>query len=103
MINIIDKAFKPMILQNWAEQVEYNQRVMFEMFSEFDALGYYDKELLDKMVATLGHKKRINNIYFVAYYHGLLHKLNTEPTSPLFKSLDSAIDDMKKNHYNSDR
>jgi hypothetical protein len=24
MVNIIDKAFKPMILQNWAEQVEYN-------------------------------------------------------------------------------
>ena len=92
-----------MILANWAAEVDFNQRVMYDMFSEFDELQYYDKELLTKMVETLGHKKRINNIYFLSFYHGFLHKLNTEPKSPLFKSLDEAIEQLKTKHYNIDR
>lgn len=92
-----------MILANWAAEVDFNQRVMYEMFREFDELEYYDKQLLEKMIETLGHKKRINNIYYLSFYHGLMHKLNTEPTSPLFKALDEAIDQLKSKHYNLDR
>ena len=55
------------------------------------------------MVQTLSHKKRINNIYFMTFFHRLLHKLNTEPTSPLFQTLDEAIEHLKTKHFNADR
>ena len=62
-----------------------------------------EKDVWQKVWDTIGHKKRINNITFLAYYKDTMVKFNTDPKSHFFQKLDSNIAQLKEKHYNADR
>ena len=70
---------------------------------EMDHLEFYDKELWQACFDTIGHKKRIQNLTFLAFYNEVMTKLNTDPKSPFFKKLDDNIKQLKDKHYNANR
>ena len=100
---MITDHFKPMILDKWAAEVEFNQRVLYDFMKELENLDYYDKDIWMKCFTTIGNKKRINNTTYFHYFNTVMRKLNTQPESPLFKQLDENIAKLKEKHYNVDR
>lgn len=92
-----------MLMDNWKAELDYNQRVLYDLFTEFEHLEYWDKDLWLKCFDTVLHKKRLNNLTFFAFFHKTMLKMNDEPSSPLFKQLDDHIAKLKKQHYTQNR
>lgn len=103
MRNMITQHFKKMIVEKWLDEVEYHQRCLFDLLRELEHLEYYDKDIWTLALTTIGRKKRINNITFFDYFNKIIHKLNTEPSSPFFKTLDSNLKSLKEKHYTQNR
>ena len=61
--------FKPTIIKLWIAEVEYNQRVLYNLMVELEHIGYVDEEIYKLMFATIGRKKRINNLTFFSFFH----------------------------------
>jgi hypothetical protein len=45
MRQLLNSHLKPVILSKWADEVEYNQRVLFNLMQEMDHLEYYDEQI----------------------------------------------------------
>jgi len=75
---------KDVLLGKWKDEVEYHQRRLVKLMKEMDDLEWYDQDVWQKCFDTLGHKKRINNIHFLAYFNEIMQKFNTDPKSPFF-------------------
>lgn len=92
-----------MIIANWRGEVDYNQRVLFNMMKEFENLDYWDKDIWSKCFEAISHKKRINNLTFFSYFNDIMRKLNEDPKSDFFQKLDEKIAKLKEKHYTIDR
>lgn len=102
MRQLLDSHLKPVILSKWADEVEYNQRVLFNLMQEMDHLEYYDEQIWQHCFQTVSNKKRINNLTFFSYFNEVIRRLNTDPKSPFFKKLDEHLKKLKT-HYTADR
>jgi hypothetical protein len=51
---------------------------------ELDNLDYWDKDIWQKCFDTIGHKLRINNITYFAFFNETMRKLNTNPKSEFY-------------------
>lgn len=96
---IINHWKQPVILDKWHEEITYNQRTLHDLFVELDNLKIYDKDLWMKAFETLNQKKKLKNLHFFAFFHQMMVKLNTEPTSPMHGELDEVIAKYKERHY----
>ena len=74
-----------------------------DLMKELDDLDYHDEEIWQKCWDTIGNKKRINNLTFLAYFNEMMQRFNTDPKSPFYQKLDGNIAKLKEKHYNSDR
>ena len=73
MRDMITKLFKKdVILAKWADECEYHQRRIMDLMIELDDLDYYDEEIWQKCWDTIGNKKRINNLTFLAYFNEMM-------------------------------
>ena len=50
----------------------------------FHELEYYDKEIWDKLIFDITHKKFISNIYFWSTFYETLTVMNKDPKNPYF-------------------
>lgn len=101
--DMITNTFKPVMLKKWKDEVDHNQRTLFNLMKELENLDYWDKDIWSQIISTIGHKKRINNITFFQYFNDTLRKLNTDPQGPFFQQLDESISKLKERHYTPDR
>lgn len=81
--DMITHHLKPMMMEKWIE-VEYNQRMLFNLMKELEHLDYWDKDIWQKIFDTINHKKWINNITYVTYWHQLMKRVNEDPQSAFF-------------------
>lgn len=103
---LLDTQLKEkVILKFWEKEVRFNQRTLFDLMKQLDAIQWYDKEVWTLISSTGVGKKKINNIYDFEALHTALHKLNT--SSVLAPHLNGAFDsDIKyllEKHYTADR
>ena len=85
MRDYMNRLFKKdVLLAKWDLEVEYHQRRLKNLMIELIDLEYYDKDVWQKCWDTIGHKKRINNIHFLAYFNEIMTQFNTDPKNPFF-------------------
>jgi hypothetical protein len=101
--NIITNNLKQMILKNWKDEVEFNQRTLYNFMIELEYLEYFDKQIWELVFETISHKKRINNITYFTYFHKMMEQFNSDPKSAFFKKLDQNIQKLKERHYTVNR
>lgn len=70
---------------------------------ELEELDLIDEDIFARCFATIGNKKRINNMAFFSYFNETMIKYNNDPNSPFFKKLDANIAQLKEKHYNTNR
>ena len=92
-----------MILKNWKDEVEFNQRTLYNFMIELEYLEYFDKQIWELVFETISHKKRINNITYFTYFHKMMEQFNSDPKSAFFKKLDQNIQKLKERHYTVNR
>ena len=80
--------FKKMMINNWKDEVEFNQRTLYDLMIELENLDYYDKQIWELIFETISHKKRINNITYFSYFHKMMDQFNNDSKSPFFQKLD---------------
>jgi len=101
---MLTKYFKKNMLEElWKAEVDHNQRVLHEFMVELEHLEYWDKDIWRRCFDTVGHKKRINNLTFFAYFHKMMRFFNEDPKSPLFQTLDGDIAKLQEKHLNANR
>ena len=89
---MLNDLLKPIVLDKWPKEVEYHQRVLYELMQEFEYLDYYDKDIWQKVFDTMMHKKRINNMTLFTYFVTTMQKMNADPKNHFFKKLDKHLD-----------
>jgi hypothetical protein len=67
--SMLHNHFKEPIVAKWRAEVEYNQRVLYNLMVEFEHINYEDEEIHKLMFTTICRKKRINNLTFFSYFH----------------------------------
>lgn len=91
------------MLKKWGDEVEHNQRMLYNLMLEFAELDYYDKDIWERIFKTIVGKTKINNLTFFSYFNTVMRKLNEDPKSAFFKQLDARIAKFKERHYTTDR
>jgi hypothetical protein len=77
--DMITNHFKQMTLDKWKDEVEYNQRMLYNLMKELQNLDYWDKDIWQKCWDTIGHKTRINNITYLSYFNDIMNECNEDP------------------------
>lgn len=77
MLERLDSFYKKVILDRWKDEVVYNQRVLFDLATELNLIGWYDKEVWMLIFKTTAEKKRINNTHDFDLILNLMHHVNT--------------------------
>ena len=102
MISIFDSLLKPRLLELWQEQVNFNQRTMYDLIKEFKTLKYYDEEIFTKIIDSLIHKNTIQNLYFFDRFYNFIHDVNENPKGTLYGKWTQKIKDFEEKHYSKD-
>jgi hypothetical protein len=101
VVEKLDTHYKGVMLKKWKEEVEFNQRTLFDLAKELDNIGWYDEEVWTMIFDTALHKKRINNTYDFDLILSIMKKMNNnEADIPHFyQKVQTKIDDILKKHY----
>merc|ERR1712151_325155 len=72
----LDTHYKSVIMKKWRDEVDFNQRTLFDLAKELDYIGWYDEEVWTKIFETACHKNKINNTHDFHLILSIMKKMN---------------------------
>jgi hypothetical protein len=104
MIDLLDNMFKKHILDNWTEEVVYNQRTMLDLMKWLHWIRWYDEQVWEKIIDTTIQKRKINAFKDFQMVHNTLCYMNEDHENcPLAGTLGEKIEQFMNKHYTEDR